>query len=377
MKRTILITLACLPALAFSQTTKFTIDGGLDAGLNSPAKVYLEYFPNGKTVKDSATVKDGKFHFGGTLDSADPVMGYLILKKEGAGPHTRDYTQIYLEKGIIKVSSPDSLNDATIEGTPTNDDNATYHKLMKPVDAAYDSLEKVQDAATPEQKQSDDFQRSINQKEKEIEGRESVLNKKFIQDHPNSYLCMNVLENYAYGADYADIAPLFNGLSPQVKATEAGKKFAERLPVLKSVALGATAPEFTEADTSGKMISLASFRGKYVLVDFWASWCGPCRHENPNVVRAYNRFKDQNFTIIGVSLDQPNGKQRWLNAIHHDGLTWTQVSDLKFWNSKTAALYGVRGIPANFLIDPNGKIIAKNLRGNDLEDKLAQIFGKS
>ncbi len=142
------------------------------------------------------------------------------------------------------------------------------------------------------------------------------------------------------------------------------------------MALGATAPEFAEADTAGKVISLSSFRGKYVLIDFWASWCGPCRRENPNVVKAYNTYKGKNFTILGVSLDRPNAKDKWLAAIHKDGLTWNHVSDLKFWDSKAAGLYAVRGIPQNFLLDPNGKIIGKNLRGEDLQNKLAELFGK-
>ena len=184
------------------------------------------------------------------------------------------------------------------------------------------------------------------------------------------------MEGFAYGADYVDIAPLFNGLSPAIKASESGKQFAERLPKIKAVALGAIAPEFAEADTAGKMVSLSSFRGKYVLIDFWASWCGPCRQENPNVVKAFNHYKGQKFTIVGVSLDRPGAKDKWLKAIHKDGLAWTQLSDLKFWDSKAAGLYAVRGIPQNFLLDPDGKIVGKNLRGEDLENKLEEIFGK-
>ncbi len=376
MKKFILMGLAALPALAFAQDAKYTVEGTLSSSYNSPAKVYLEYRSAGKTITDSVVVADGKFKFEGAAGAA-PVEAYLVLNKKGTGIVFRDYKSIFLEKGTIAVTSPDSLKSAKVAGTKTNSDNERYEASLKSVNDAYTALEAKQNAATPEQKQSDAFEKENNKTEKTIEAQESAINKQFIQDNPDSYLSLNVLESYAYSADYKDIDPLFNHLSASVKETENGKKFAERLPLLKNVALGAHAPEFTEADTSGKMVSLSSFKGKYVLVDFWASWCGPCRHENPNVVKAFNHYKGQKFTIIGVSLDRPGAKDKWLAAIHKDGLNWTHVSDLKFWNSKTAALYAVRGIPQNFLLDPDGKIIAKNLRGDDLEDKLAEIFGKS
>jgi peroxiredoxin len=376
MKKIVLMAIASLPALVFAQNGKYTVQGTIGK-LNAPAKIYLQLFRQaGKTLTDSVNLKDGKFQFSGSVDTA-PVVAYLELNKKGTGPSYKDYKIIYLEKGTITVNSKDTtLASANVDGTKTNRENASFSVAHKPVDEAYAALEAKMKAASDEVKKSDAFIKENAKTEKAIDMQDIQMNKKFIQDYPDSFISLNALETFAYSADYVDIAPLFNGLSPGIKESEPGKKFAERLPKLKAVALGAIAPEFAETDTAGKMVSLSSFRGKYVLIDFWASWCGPCRQENPNVVKAFNHFRGKKFTIVGVSLDRPGAQDKWLKAIHNDGLAWTQLSDLKFWDSKAAGLYAVRGIPQNFLLDPDGKIIGKNLRGEDLENKLEEVFGK-
>ena len=196
----------------------------------------------------------------------------------------------------------------------------------------------------------------------------------FIQQRKSSYVSPFLLVVVNQLSD--DIFLLerrYQSLSPEVQQSMYGKYLREVIDNGKVGAVGSEAMDFTQADTAGIPISLSSFKGKYVLVDFWASWCKPCRMENPNLVAAYERFKSKNFTVLGVSLDR--SRDAWIKAIQDDKLAWSQVSDLKFWSNAVAQQYRVQQIPQNFLIDPNGKIVGKNLRGPDLDSRLCALLG--
>jgi peroxiredoxin len=198
---------------------------------------------------------------------------------------------------------------------------------------------------------------------------------KYVKQNPASYASVGALSAWAgTKIDFALVEPIYQKLSPTVRNTISGKELAKRIAQAHFTVVGAMAPIFTQNDPDGKPVSLTDFRGKYVLLDFWASWCAPCRAENPNYVKAYKQYKDKGFTLLSVSLDRPDARAAWVAAIKTDGLEWPQVSDLKYWRNDVARLYDIRSVPSNFLIDPTGKVIAIDLRGEALQLKLKEIL---
>ena len=371
MKKLIFCFLLVSQVVVFAQSNKFIIKGKI-AGVNKPAKIFLVY--NG-SIANSTELNNGEFTFNGTIDQ--PTEAYLTLNKTGSGFTSDNYVKFYLETGdIIKVTSTDSLAKAKITGTKNNDDEERYKLLMAPLDLRDGQLETQDTAATEEQKKSPQFLKELELLNKALEKEKKAINKKFITENPSSLVSLDALYSFANYSEYSEVSVLFERLSPGVKNSKGGQSYAKTLEAMSQTGIGKIAPDFALPDTAQNVVKLSSFRGKYLLLDFWASWCPICRESAPGVLKAYNHYKVKNFTILSVSLDRPGQKQTWLNAVHHDGLAWTQVSDLKFWQSPVVGLYKLTALPQNFLLDPNGKIIARNLDSDELSAKLVEIFGK-
>ena len=366
-------------SFAHAQTpTPFVLKGTL-AKVQGPAQVFLrrEGLQEG-AITDSAVVKNGAFVLRGTTTRPTRARLVLVLngKKRRLFTGQADHAMFYLEKGTTVFTSPDSLVNAKVKGSALSAQYQELAAMLQPNRQQIKTLYAEYRAATAEQRNELAFQQQLEAREKALDTESTALATAYVRSHPQTLVSLDAVKDIGGAVpNYAAIAPLFNLLAPSVKATPDGQAYAATLDALQRVAIGAQAPNFTLFTPEGKSVSLASYRGKYVLVDFWGYGCGPCREENPNVVKVYNEYKGRNFDILSVTLDTETNRERWLKAINDDNLTWTQVADLKKGAENEAVKqYSVRAIPQNFLIDPSGKIVATNLRGTELKATVSRFI---
>jgi thiol-disulfide isomerase/thioredoxin len=372
IKKTIFNSLLLIPGLSFGQTAptsqNYKIIGDLHS-IKAPATAYMFYQIRGKFYKDSAKLNNGHFEMTGSVPN--PMKAFVLLAQNGDNMYSHpsmDQVGLYLENGTILIASPDSLKHAKISGTQLNLDQQDYinalgniQSLQKDLVTKFNEVKdvKIQDSLRNDYGQLDVLLQS------------SIAS--FIKTHPNSIVALNALRTNFKPTDNLELAKtLFSLLSPEIQREPSAIAYQKSLEDVVKLNIGTVAPDFGAKSLVGKDIHLSDFRGKYVLLDFWASWCGPCRKESPNLVSSFDNYKDKKFTILSFSVD--DNLENWKKAVAEDKYVWNNAVSLDEQRGLVAKMYGIESIPMNFLLDPQGKIIAKNLRGEELQKKLSEIL---
>lgn len=382
MKKIYLIALATITFYSCTNsssknTTGFEIKGSLTNAKTET--IYLEKLTQtGPEAVDSTTINEqGEF----LLNSYSPTVGFYRIKITNS-----NFAMLVLdsaEKVVIKGDARDLGNTYSAEGSTGTQLFLEYNRLSQAQKRRTDSLENIFRTAIITQKldslRTDSLSKELQKPYEAMVTEYSATVAKKIIENPSSFASIMAIQQITPEEHLSAYKALDSGLLKTYPDNKDVKSFhgmvvqaLANLNKKQALQIGSEAPELILPMPNGKNLALSSLRGKVVLIDFWASWCGPCRKEMPNVIRSYNKYKNKGFEIYGVSLDKD--KDAWLGAIEKDGLTWPQVSDLKFWDSEAAQIYAVQSIPFTVLIDKEGKIIAANLRGADLDKKLAEVL---
>ena len=321
-------------------------------------------------IIDSVATEDGKFSL--DLPNVDsPNLSFLTI------PGYNGNVMFISENETINFEIyKDSMTVSKVNGGKENEIFSQYLDHLKSLNQQMmeirmnlnQQLSSTRDSATIVH---------LQQEEEAIRLKDMDFKKKIIQENPNAFTSvLAVTDMMSMGAPSGEVKEHFEMLSPELQANSFGKNLKSSLDKRSVTEIGSKAPEFSGPNPDGQELALNDLLGKVTLIDFWAAWCKPCREENPNIVRVYNKYHEQGFNVIGISLDREDQRDRWLQAIEDDNLTWPQISNLQFWDEPIAQLYGIRAIPAAFLLDENGVIIARDLRGPDLEKKVAEFLTK-
>ena len=333
---------------------------GVDSGI-----VYLQKTEGGEWIKlDSANIENGKFTFKGMV--ASPEMWYLTFEERQV------HFPFFVENSEISMTLyPDSLEKSVVAGSGANtvykdykDQKSTFDNKMNDLYTEYKKAREANDTA---------LMNRLDAASTDLDAEMKKLILDFAKANNSSIVAPYLITRNFWQFELPDLEEVVATFDTSLNKSGYYQSIMKRIDILKKVAIGQPAVDFTMNDSLGNPVTLSSFKGNYLLVDFWASWCSPCRHENPNVVKAYQEYHSKSFDILGVSFDKDRSK--WIKATKDDNLTWNHVSDLAGWGNEAGKLYGISSIPSNVLLDKDQVIIAKNLRGEDLQNKLAELLG--